>query len=270
MLYIARNSRQFHSNPIPISDFIVTNMPIRIKAFLYHLIGSMILAACALALVFLIWYPAPLAQASGVTNIFLLILGIDVIIGPILTLLVYKVGKKTLKFDLTTIIVLQLAMFSYGLHTVAIGRPAWLVFSIDQFYAVRPADVVTGNESPLFSNAQEIPWFGPHWVTVHLPDDKKARRKLVMQTLNTGRGIFMNPTLYRPLETNAKNIQLKAQPLSTLQQFNSPNAIKSTLAKFNNRAVSWLPLWSNPQSMTVLLDKNGHVVSIVDLNPLKQ
>lgn len=245
-------------------------MPIRIKAFLYHLAGSTFLAACAVALVFLVWYPAPLAQAIGVTDIFLLILGIDVIIGPILTLLVYKVGKKTLKFDLATIIILQLAMFSYGLHTVAIGRPAWLVFSIDQFYVVRPADVVTGNESPFLSNYQETPWLGPHWVTVLLPDDKKARRAMVMETLNSGRGIFMNPKLYRPLETNAKNIQLKAQPLSTLQQFNSPDAIKSALAESNNRAVSWLPLWSNPQSMTVLLDKSGNVISIVNLNPWKQ
>ncbi len=243
-------------------------MSARIKAFLVHLGCSAVLAAAALALVFLVWYPAPLAEAIGVTNIFLLILGIDVIIGPILTLLVYKVGKKTLKFDLATIIVLQLAMFSYGLHTVAIGRPAWLVFSIDQFYVVRPADIDPSAQKN--NGSSHTPWFGPSWVAVHLPEDKKARRQLVIETLDSGQGLFMNPNLYRPLNTETKQLQHKAQPLSTLQQFNSPDTIKSALAKFNNRATSWLPLWSNPKSMTVLLDKNGNVISIVNLNPWKQ
>lgn len=245
-------------------------MSARVKAFLIHLGCSAILAAGAIALVFLVWYPAPLAQAIGVTDIFLLILGIDVIIGPILTLLVYKIGKKSLKFDLATIIVLQLAMFSYGLHTVAIGRPAWLVFSVDQFYVVRPADVDSNTNKPIFSNYRNTPWFGPLWVTVHLPEDKKARKQLVKETLNKGMGLFMNPTLYRPLNTDTAKIQLRAQPLAALQQFNSPESIKLALAEFNTTAASWLPLWSNPQSMTVLLDKNGHVVSIVNLNPWKQ
>lgn len=78
----------------------------RLKFFLSHLFISCLIALLVIGLVFFIWYPSPLATAVGVTHIFLMMLAIDVIVGPILGLLVYKEGKKTLKFDLGVIIVL--------------------------------------------------------------------------------------------------------------------------------------------------------------------
>ena len=74
--------------------------------FLGHLAISVIIALLVVGLVFFVWYPSPLATAVGVTHIFLMMLAIDVIVGPLLGLLVYKEGKKTLKFDLGVIIVL--------------------------------------------------------------------------------------------------------------------------------------------------------------------
>ncbi len=78
----------------------------RLKFFLNHFLLSFLIALLVVGLVFFIWYPSPLATAVGVTHIFLMMLAIDVIVGPILGLLVYKEGKKTLKFDLGVIIVL--------------------------------------------------------------------------------------------------------------------------------------------------------------------
>lgn len=43
--------------------------------------------------------------------------------------------------DLTVIAVLQLGALSYGLWTVAEGRPAWLVFAVDRFELVRVLDI---------------------------------------------------------------------------------------------------------------------------------
>ena len=80
----------------------------RIKAFLIHGLVSISVALLVIGLVFFIWYPSPLAKAVGVTHIFLMLLAIDVIIGPVLGFIVYKEGKKTLKMDLSIIITLQL------------------------------------------------------------------------------------------------------------------------------------------------------------------
>jgi hypothetical protein len=117
-------------------------MPVRIKAFLMHLGFSVFIGLCTLSLVFLVWYPAPLHTALNVTHIFLLLLLVDVILGPCLTLLVFKVGKKTLVFDLSVILLFQLAL-GYGVWTVFSARPAWLVFNVDRFDVVQAVEIDT-------------------------------------------------------------------------------------------------------------------------------
>src|SRR5690554_3404124 len=99
----------------------------RIKAFTLHLAISVTIAAIAMIIVFYFWYPAPLHTAVGVTQIFLILLAVDVVLGPVLTLVVYKVGKRTLIMDLSVIALLQVSALCYGVYTVAEGRPAWLV-----------------------------------------------------------------------------------------------------------------------------------------------
>ena len=61
----------------------------RYQAFATHLMGSVAVALCSAALVFLVWYPDKLPQATGVTNIFLMLLAVDVVVGPIITLIVF-------------------------------------------------------------------------------------------------------------------------------------------------------------------------------------
>ena len=74
-----------------------------LKFFLGHLAISFFIALIVVGVVFFIWYPSPLAKAVGVTDIFLMLLAIDVVIGPMLGWVVYKEGKKTLKMDLSIV-----------------------------------------------------------------------------------------------------------------------------------------------------------------------
>ncbi|MGM8899908.1 hypothetical protein ACS8FC_14940, partial [Psychrobacter sp. 1Y4] len=65
--------------------------PIRIwkasfKAAAIHLGFSFILVSALAILVFTIWYPAPLAKATGVYAVFTMTLVVDFFIGPLLTL----------------------------------------------------------------------------------------------------------------------------------------------------------------------------------------
>lgn len=90
----------------------------RLKFFLSHISISIFLALAAIVMVFFIWYPSPLVSAVGVTHIFLMLLVIDVILGLLLGLLVYKEGKKTLKFDLSVIIFIRIAALCYGVFSI--------------------------------------------------------------------------------------------------------------------------------------------------------
>jgi len=71
----------------------------RLIAFLVHLIISIVVAIAAVGLVFFVLYPATLHTAVGVTGIFLLLLMVGVCLGPLLTAVIYKKGKITLKID---------------------------------------------------------------------------------------------------------------------------------------------------------------------------
>jgi hypothetical protein len=77
-----------------------------------------------LVLVFTVWYPGILSQVDdGWHRALLLIAGVDLVLGPLLTLIVFNPAKKSLKFDLSVIAVTQLAALIAGLYTVHTTRP---------------------------------------------------------------------------------------------------------------------------------------------------
>lgn len=242
-------------------------MPARVKAFLLHLAISASIAFLSILLVFQIWYPAPLHTALGVTHIFLLLLLVDVILGPLLTLLVFEVGKKTLFIDMTVISCLQLAALSYGLWTMAEGRPAWLVFNVDRFDVVTVVDIDTRRLEEASTEYREASWHGPRWVGAVKPDDPTQRSKILLEATLGGSDVAQRPNLYWPLEELAEVIQQRAQPLAKLNDFNTATTVRSTLQNWPS-AAAWVPLMARTKPMVVLLGENrSDVIAIVELAP---
>ena len=75
----------------------------RFTAALVHLSLSALVAAAAFTIIYFLWFPGALFGAAGGLKLFALIVGVDVALGPLLTLVVFVPGKKGLKFDLTVI-----------------------------------------------------------------------------------------------------------------------------------------------------------------------
>lgn len=242
-------------------------MSARIRAFCWHLAASALVALITLIVVFFVWYPAPLHEAVGVTHIFLLLLGVDVTLGPLLTLLVYKVGKKTLLFDMLVIVLLQLAALGYGLSAVAEGRPAWLVFSADRFDLVRVLEIDQRSQeqaSPLYRQPGLL---GPQWVGALAPENTEQRNAIMFEALEGGSDLAQRPYLYRPLSEMKEPMRKRALPLAELDKFNAPTEVAQVLASWP-AADAWLPLMATARPMTVLLSKEkAEVVAVVDLRP---
>lgn len=242
-------------------------MNARIKAFTLHLIASALIALAVIAVVFYIWYPNPLHTAVGVTQIFIILLAVDVVLGPLLTLLVYKAGKKTLVMDLTVIILLQISALCYGLWTVAEGRPAWLVFAVDRFDLVRVLDIDERKLEQTDLAYRQPSLLGPSWVAAINPTDLDERNKILMESVMAGIDIAQRPNLYAPLNSQKTEIQKRLNELDALSAFNTTENIGAALTK-HPQADSWLPLRANNQDMVVLMQRNtAEVVAIVDLRP---
>ena len=89
----------------------------RSRAAGWHLLISAAVAALAAALVFGLWYPGAYRHLSGGRGLFILVVTVDVILGPLLTFAVFnlKKGWPHLRRDLAIIGVIQLAGLAYGL-----------------------------------------------------------------------------------------------------------------------------------------------------------
>ncbi|MGP1607228.1 MAG: TfpX/TfpZ family type IV pilin accessory protein [Moraxella sp.] len=238
----------------------------RLKAFLLHLFVSIIVIVLTTLVIYQIWYPSPLAVAAGVTGILLLMMTVDVILGPLLTLLVYKEGKKSLKFDLTVIILIQISAFFYGIWTISQGRPVWLVFNVDRFDVVHYQDIDKRKINEAKLEFQSPSWLGPKFVASLMPDDVDERNSITFEAVFSGVDIAQRPNLYVPFHSVLPTIKQKKLSLKNLNEYNSPSQIKNILNKYP-QATGYLPLKANKVDMSVLIDKDGNVVKIVDLRP---
>ena len=83
----------------------------KLKAAGIHLLAGLVLISLVFCLIYFVWYPAPFYQLSGGKDLLELIFIVDVVLGPLLTLVVYN-QKKSLRertLDIGLIVCLQLA-----------------------------------------------------------------------------------------------------------------------------------------------------------------
>jgi hypothetical protein len=188
----------------------------RTKAALIHLGISAIIGVLVCILIFGIWYPWPIGVATGGMKLVYLMLGVDVVLGPLLTLIVFKTGKKTLKFDLTCIALMQAIALGYGLYTSAIARPAFIVLANDVYKVITAndldADDLKDGTRPEY---REVPWFGPKVVAARSPTDHKQKQELVMAAMAM-LDVHNFPKFYLPVSEEIDNLIAKAKPVDHL------------------------------------------------------
>lgn len=238
----------------------------RLKFFLGHLSISSFIALCIVGLVFFVWYPSPLATAVGVTQIFLMMLTIDVIVGPVLGLLVYKEDKKSLKFDLTIIIAIQISALLYGIYSIEQGRPVWMVYSVDRFELVRKNEIILENINQAKPQFQQLSWLKPQFVATQFAQDVKQRNDDMFAEVLGGISLAQKPERYVDFSQAKAQLQKRAQSLELLPQYNDKAVVEKTLVKYP-KATAFLPMKANAVDMTVLINHKGEVVKIVDLRP---
>ena len=241
----------------------------RLKFFLYHSITSVVIALVVIGLVFLIWYPAPLAYAVGVTHIFLMLIIIDVILGPFLAWLVYKEGKRTLKMDLSIIILIQIAALTYGVYSIAQARPVWIVFNDNAFELVRYNQIKTENVKQAQPQFQQVTWFKPQYAAVKHSENIQEQQIERMHTMLNGISLTQYPERYIALQQVKNQMQMQAQDLSTLKQWNNEKTVSEVLEQYP-QADAWLPLKTYGIPLVVLMDKEtAKIIKIVNLRPWK-
>ncbi len=242
----------------------------RWKASAIHLSISAAIAGALLALMLLVWYPWPLFQASGGGALTLILVGVDIVLGPLVTLIIFKAGKKGLKFDLTLIGLVQLSALAYGVHVVYLARPAYLVYNVDRFDLVAAAQLDPQDlERVRRAEFKRPPVDGPQYVAAVLPADPEEKLKLI-DSARQGKDLHLFPQYYAAYEQEVQNALKRAKSLDAVLGRDSSGEVARYLESTGRSkdSVKFLPLRARSSDGIVLLDAaSGKPLRIVLIDP---
>jgi hypothetical protein len=108
----------------------------RYQAFVVHMAISLVIFFILLVCITQYWYPGILFDTGNGWKAIGIIIGIDLILGPLLTLIVFNHNKSSLKFDLWVIALVQTAALIYGTWTIHQTRPIALAFINTNFMTI--------------------------------------------------------------------------------------------------------------------------------------
>lgn len=244
----------------------------RWRAGAIHLGISGVVGILVGASIFLLLYPDEFLGATGGKKLFALVVGVDVVVGPLLTLLVFNPRKTSLKFDLSVIVLLQLCALAYGAYVTIQARPAYLVYCIDRFELVTAAELEfleSPREAPL--EYRTAPWFGPKLVAAALPDDHAERQRLLFISV-AGPDLQHFPKYYRAYDSQRERVLKGSMPLASLisRRPEARDLIASWLDR-NQRGVDQVrvsPLHARKGDLTAMVDaSNGAFLGAINVDP---
>lgn len=182
-----------------------------------HFLASALILIAIGALIFLVWYPLPFRALSGGLSLFLLVAGVDVVLGPVCTFAVASTKKRIqeLRLDVGLIALVQLAALSYGAWTVYQARPVYLAFEVDRFRVVHAVDVDPGLLEKSAPEFHALPSLGPQLVAVR-PFQSAAEKMEVTVAALQGVDIGTRADLWVSYESQQQAIQSASSPIESL------------------------------------------------------
>jgi hypothetical protein len=215
----------------------------RWKAAAVHLLLSLLLIGGIALLALHSWFPYQLYRVAAPDKLLYLMWGIDLVAGPLLTLIVYKVGKPSLRFDLTVIALLQLAFLGYGLHTLWGSRPVFLVALPNRMSLVFANEVEEGGLAKAAPAWRQLPWSGPELVGALPPKSDKERQDLLFATLASGIDLDKMPERYVDYAQVVPQLLASAEPVepARAREAGIQRPVKAaTLLTARGEGVMWL------------------------------
>ena len=246
---------------------------LRLKAACIHAAIGAVVIGLLIGFVLLKWYQPPLATAAGVGAIILLLIAVDLSLGPVLTFAVFDPRKRSLKWDLAIIAAIQVGGLAYGIHSLDAGRPAWLVFVKDRFEMVAKADLRPADREAARNHAPaRADWFGPRVIAAVSPEDSQARDEVLLEAVTGGRDLQHRPDLYRDYSAVQEMVRHRARPIAELRAIDSVHsstidaAVRATGRP--EARLGFLPVRGPSADLAMLIDlEDGRSLGLVDARP---
>jgi hypothetical protein len=196
----------------------------RLRAFGLHLLASLIVLTSLLGALYLGWYRWPGWYLADVSQVVLVMMGVDLVVGPVLTFVVAGSSKprRVLARDVVMIVAVQLAALTYGTVSLWNGRPLYYAFSenvlqLVQAYDIDPPELVLARAQNLELRPH---WFSlPRWIWAPLPQDPTEHDKIVESAISGGADVISMPRFYKRWETGLPMLRTQLKKVDDIGFF---------------------------------------------------
>ncbi len=235
----------------------------RVRASAVHLLVSLALAVLVAALVFGLWYPGPYRLLSGGRELFFIVLAVDVILGPLLTLVVFNPAKsrRDLWRDLTIIALLQIGALGYGLYTVMLARPIAMVFEVDRFRVLSGGQIRLEELAQARPEYRSLPLTGPWLLATRKPLNGDEANDALFTAIG-GVDVGQRPKFWQPYADSSAEVLARSRPVEVLLAHYSQKsaALQDKLRELavDPATTRFLPVMARGE-WVVLLDRAGGI-----------
>lgn len=238
---------------------------VRARASLIHLGICALVAAGAALVVFVGWYPNPFDRMMGAGRLFVVLVSVDVALGPLITLAIFDRRKawRELRRDLVMVALLQLTALGYGLHTMYVARPVAIVLEGTRLRLVRAIDIDRSALAMAPAEWRSLPWWGVNSLATRPP---AANEKLnVVEMALQGIDIGMRPEFWLPQSATEPAYGAVAKPWAVLHA-RFPNRVAelrshAARAGLDESTLGFIPVLAQQGEWVALIDRrHGKVV----------
>jgi hypothetical protein len=199
-------------------------MGFRLKALGLHLLASASLLTLILGSLYLGWYRWPGWYLTDVTQVVLVLVCVDVVLGPLLTFIIASKNKprRELVRDIGIIVVVQLCALTYGTTSLWSGRPLYYAFSETVLQQVQAYDI-DAKEAAL--GQKQNPALAPHWystprwIWAPLPQDTDERAKIVTGAISGGDDVISMPRYFKPWDQGVASLRAQLKKVDDVAYF---------------------------------------------------
>lgn len=241
------------------------------RAALIHLWPSLLVLVIIGGLIFFAWYPYPFLQFEESGRFALLLIVTAAFIGPAMTFLFYRKGKRGMTFDLVVIVLIQLAAIGWGVRTLHQSQPYFMVFTVERFDVFSIRDVDLGQISnPKFLDK---PLAGPILLYATMPTNQKIFQQFLQEVMFEGKPDLQFRPEFWSLYADKRALVLDvSQPLADLRNARPESVYRiDDLVKNNGGDITqlkYVPAMVKHEQFAAILDAHsGAVIDTLKIDP---